>query len=172
MDEARRAVWIAMSDLFLDTDVRLFYVNVARVCAESPFSQQELERIFREEVAPVVSPNLLSVAGVWDAFDEEWLVNAISTRKPRMGWLDFLSMNDYHSVALLIERLRALPPEARADRMAAWNALAPLFLDRDPIRPEVLPDEAILRLDMMRSFGASMSDFAEIEATWKKWASA
>ncbi len=107
MDEARRAVWIAMSDLFLDTDVQLLYAHIARVCAESPFSQDELERIFREEVAPVLEPNLRSVAGEWAGFNEEWLVSAISHRKPGAAWMESLAMNDYRAVAILIERLRA-----------------------------------------------------------------
>lgn len=111
MDEARRAVWIAMSDLFLDTDVRLFYVDIARVCAESPYSQEELERIFREEVAPVVEPNLRSMAGEWAGFDEEWLVNTISARKPGGSWIGSIATDDYRAVALLIERLRALPSD-------------------------------------------------------------
>jgi len=129
MDEARRAVWIAMSDLFLDTDVRLFYVSTARVCAESPYSQEELERIFREEVAPVLEPNLLVAAGEWAGFDEEWLVNSISARKPGKGWMATPAMNNYRAVALLIERLRALPPEWRAERLAEWQSLSPFRLD-------------------------------------------
>ena len=56
----RRPLWIAMSDLFLDTDVSLFYEHVARVCADSPFTLEELDDIFQKEVAPVVGPNLLS----------------------------------------------------------------------------------------------------------------
>jgi hypothetical protein len=32
------------------------------------------------EVAPVCGYNLLSVAGVWAGFDEEWLVNSIFSR--------------------------------------------------------------------------------------------
>ncbi len=155
-----------MSDLFLDTDVRQFYVNTARVCAASPFSQEELERIFREEVAPVVAPNLVVAAGEWAGFDEEWLVNSISARKPGMGWMATPAKNDYRAVALLIERLRALPPEQRQQRAEAWNILAPLFLDTDPERPPVIPDESILRLDMLPSFGG---DFTQIAAAWRRW---
>lgn len=118
-----------MSDLFLDTDVRLFYVNVARVCAESPYSQEELERIFREEVAPVLEPNLRSVAGEWAGFDPEWLVEMISSRQPSPCWMKSRATNDFRAVALLIERLRALPPELRAERLAEWQTLAPFRLD-------------------------------------------
>lgn len=129
MDEARRAVWIAMSDLFLDTDVRLFYVNIARVCAESPYSQEELERIFCEEVAPVLEPNLRSVAGEWAGFDPEWLVETISSRKPGGSWVGSIAKGDFQAVARLIERLRALPPELRAERLKEWQTLAPFRLD-------------------------------------------
>jgi hypothetical protein len=119
MDAARRAVWIALSNLFLDTDVRLIYANTARVCAASPFSQEELERIFHEEVAPVVEPNLHAVAGEWAGFDEEWLVTAISARTPGRGWRESRATNDFRAVALLVERLRALPPELHSERIEA-----------------------------------------------------
>ena len=76
----RRLVWVAMSELFLDTDVRLWYAATARVLADSPFSIDELAVIFKNEVAPVVGWNLLSVVGVWDGFDEDWLVSRIAPR--------------------------------------------------------------------------------------------
>ena len=59
----RRDVWIALSDLFLDTDVRLSYPYIARVLAASPYSTNELALIFQNEVAPAVESNLFEVAG-------------------------------------------------------------------------------------------------------------
>jgi hypothetical protein len=73
----RKAVWIALSDLFLDTDVSLAYGYIGRVCADSAFTLDELKEILMDEVAPVCSRNLLSVAGEWSGFEEEWLVSAI-----------------------------------------------------------------------------------------------
>lgn len=78
-DEQRQAVWIALSDLFLDTDVTLFYASVAKTCAESPFTLDELYRILMHEVAPVCYPNLLAVVGEWAGFDDVWLVKEIAS---------------------------------------------------------------------------------------------
>ncbi len=75
--ERRKAVWSALSDLFLDTDVSLSYEYIARICAESSFSLEELKEILENEVAPACSINLLSVAGEWTGFDEEWLESNI-----------------------------------------------------------------------------------------------
>lgn len=75
--ELRRPIWLALSDLFLDTDVSVSYEYIARVCSESEFSMLELKGILENEVAPAVSINLLSVAGEWAGFNEEWLVKRI-----------------------------------------------------------------------------------------------
>lgn len=73
----RKPVWSALSDLFLDTDVTLHYDYIVRTCAASPFTIDELEAILKNEVAPVVLPNLYDIAGEWAGFDEDWLVKAI-----------------------------------------------------------------------------------------------
>jgi len=75
--ERRKPVWFALSDLFLDTEISSSYEYIARVCAESGYSLHELKEILDSEVAPVCSANLLSVAGVWTGFDEQWLVTRI-----------------------------------------------------------------------------------------------
>ena len=75
--ERRKDVWLALSDLFLDTDVSLSYEHIARVCGASEYSLQELKEILESEVAPVCAENLLSIAGEWAGFDEQWLVNSI-----------------------------------------------------------------------------------------------
>src|SRR4051794_32799035 len=77
----RRPVWVALSDLFLDTDVRLYFAYSARALAQSPFTMDQLDSIFEEEVSPVVAVNLCSIAGEWAGFDEEWLVSEILGRK-------------------------------------------------------------------------------------------
>ncbi|MBO2620048.1 hypothetical protein AYI74_11050 [Shewanella algae] len=73
----RQAVWSALSDLFLDTDVALHYPGITRVCALSPYSLPELEHILYREVAPVCGPNLFDVCGEWAGFDEQWLKESI-----------------------------------------------------------------------------------------------
>lgn len=52
----RQAVWSALSDLFLDTDVALHYPGITRVCALSPYSLPELEHILYREVALCAAP--------------------------------------------------------------------------------------------------------------------
>ncbi|HEU0123261.1 MAG TPA: hypothetical protein VFQ91_22215, partial [Bryobacteraceae bacterium] len=120
----RRAVWIAQSDLFLDTDTRLSYPYIARVAAESPFSLDELAAIFRDEVAPIAEPNLLDIAGEWAGFPEDWLVQSIAGRLERMpGPYRFLTNAgaQWEAVAYLVSRLRGLPPEKREGRWTAWK---------------------------------------------------
>ncbi|HWV13878.1 MAG TPA: hypothetical protein VN030_00490 [Cellvibrio sp.] len=78
--EKRRAVWVALSDLFLDSDVSTSYDYISRVCAESSYSLEELNHILRYEVAPVCLPNLWSIAGEWAGFNEEWLVASIQKK--------------------------------------------------------------------------------------------
>jgi hypothetical protein len=75
----RRPVWIALSDLWLDTELSdSDLTHIASVMDESGYSIEELRSIYMDEVAPVVYRNLLSFAGVWDGFDEKWLVEKIT----------------------------------------------------------------------------------------------
>ena len=61
----RQPVWDAMSDLFLDTEVRWNVPFVARRCAESGYDDKTLECIFWVEVFPEAIGNMLQVAGEW-----------------------------------------------------------------------------------------------------------
>lgn len=131
---ARRPVWIALSELFLDTDVRIWYVNILRALAASPYTEEQLRFILDNEVAPVLEGNLLSVAGEWAGFDESWLVGAIAERcckrrlTPALVNLD----EDWRALTLLLRTLRALPEAERPKRLDGWSVLLPLFLDREP----------------------------------------
>ena len=72
--ERRKPVWSAFSEFWLDTELEDDELHhIARIAAASGFTISELRDIYLYEVAPVVSPNLLSIAGEWAAFDEEWL---------------------------------------------------------------------------------------------------
>lgn len=76
--ENRRPVWAALSDLFLDTELQQYHLAyIARILAESPYSLAEIETILYREVYPVCIPNMLSVAGEWAGFSDEWLEEAI-----------------------------------------------------------------------------------------------
>lgn len=68
---ARREVWAALSELFLDTETDLpgILTRLQHSVQHSGYSRAQIEFILRAEVAPLVGGNVLSVAGVWDAFD-------------------------------------------------------------------------------------------------------
>ncbi|MCE9638512.1 MAG: hypothetical protein K8T90_22655 [Planctomycetes bacterium] len=76
--QKRRPVWVALSELWLDTELTTADLErIARVLADSGLSIAELRQVYLVEVAPVVAPNLLSVAGEWAGFNEEWLCSRI-----------------------------------------------------------------------------------------------
>jgi hypothetical protein len=84
--ERRKPVWIALSDLWLDTELAEDDLRrIAEVMRRSGYEVEELREIYLFEVAPVVFPNLLSVAGEWAGFDEEWLVNEVTKQVRRRG---------------------------------------------------------------------------------------
>lgn len=77
MDQ-RKLIWIALSHFYLDTELQESdFLHMAQKIIESPYSLEEVKEINKYEVFPVLQPNLLSVAGEWTGFNEEWLVNAI-----------------------------------------------------------------------------------------------
>ena len=84
----RRPVWLALSDLFLDTEVNRFREGNARTLAASAYSMDELDAILREEVYPACSFNLSQVAGEWAGFDADWLERRIlrGGPPPRPWW--------------------------------------------------------------------------------------
>ena len=71
----------ALSELFLDTELdERDFERLCRTLIECGLSVAELERIYREEVAPVLHANLKSVAGAWSGFDIDWLESQIRNR--------------------------------------------------------------------------------------------
>lgn len=154
----RKPVWIALADLFLDTDVRLSYVSIVRVLARSPYPLAELRQILDDEVTPALQSNLLQVAGEWAMFPKEWVVERVTPRAGKRRWLPNLVNldDDWRVLAGLIELIRSLPEEERERRLDAWQALMPLLLG-SPDTPNIQgcagmsPAEAerILREDLM-----------------------
>src|SRR5690606_21791718 len=71
----------ALSEFYLDTELQEHdFQRIPTILRESGYSMSELKRINYEEVAPVLSGNLVSTAGVWSGFDEAWLEEEIIKR--------------------------------------------------------------------------------------------
>ena len=132
---SRRRVWEAMSELFLDTEVRWSFPWVARALLESPYNEEELERIWRFEAVPEFRSNVLMVAGEWAAlpFDEARMKRRAS-RSPSLwarcipvwpGWLNA----QWNEVMALCDRLRPYPAAEREAITLAWRALAEIYLE-------------------------------------------
>ncbi|HEX6041835.1 DUF7079 family protein [Longimicrobium sp.] len=84
--QARLPVWDAIADLYLDNVVDARVIDsIARTLAASPFSVDELEAIYRYEVAPVVHGNLKTTAGEWAGWGHEWLREHMVPHVARSG---------------------------------------------------------------------------------------
>ncbi|WP_386068181.1 hypothetical protein ACFJIW_00740 [Tahibacter sp. UC22_41] len=108
----RRPVWLAFSELFLDTDVEALLPSLAHDLAGSAYSEAELERILLEEVQPLLQWNLLSVAGVWDGFDPGWLEQSILARRHRLRLPFLFPREEWRQLALFIREARERPVAA------------------------------------------------------------
>lgn len=89
-DPARESVWLALSELWLDTETTETEINyIARTLAVSGFSLEELEAIYRFEVVPAVYSNALTTAGEWTGFDADWLFGECRLHQGRRAYLPY-----------------------------------------------------------------------------------
>jgi hypothetical protein len=133
----RRKVWSAMSELFLDTEIRWYIPDVAYAIADSPFSWEALERIWRHEAMPTFRGNLLVVAGEWAAltYDEAAL---IARAEREVSWLRAwwarlvpgMLEPVWRATHQLAERLRAEAPSEREQYTTLWRSCARAFVER------------------------------------------
>lgn len=80
--ENRSEVWHILSRLFLDTELQEKELEyIAELLSTTDFSIQELQYILYYEVYPACKFNLLSVAGIWEEFDQQWLIKKIMNIK-------------------------------------------------------------------------------------------
>jgi len=87
----RKPVWKALSEFYLDNQLDDEEIEqVSRVIFESPYSIEEVKRINKYEIFPILQWNLLSIAGEWDYFDENWLVARITNRLDNQSWYSIL----------------------------------------------------------------------------------
>lgn len=76
--QQRRPVWLALSELWLDTELSEADLDrIAGVIGSSGLTLEELRRVYLLEVAPVVYLNTWVVAGEWSGFDPAWLEERI-----------------------------------------------------------------------------------------------
>ncbi|GAA0422303.1 hypothetical protein GCM10009133_33580 [Cocleimonas flava] len=109
----RKPLWVALSDLFLDTELQQHDLAfIARRMHESGYSLEEINDILMFEVFPVCIANLHSVAGEWAGFDEKWVVNAIlSAKRPNRfrRWMNrrsfWMIKNEWEAVLECYEKL-------------------------------------------------------------------
>ena len=81
--EERMPVWEALSEFFLDNELQPDdYERIAQKLAVTTYTEREIEEILISEVCPVCKWNLLSIAGEWAGFNQDWLKKKIS---PRFG---------------------------------------------------------------------------------------
>lgn len=94
--ERRKPLWVALSDLFLDTELdELDFIIIAEEMKKSGYPPEELHRILMEEVFPVCILNLHHPAGVWEGFDEDWLVERILESKKPVEFKRFLHKRNF-----------------------------------------------------------------------------
>lgn len=95
--EHRKPIWIALSDFYLDTELQDYdFKHIASKIIESPYSLDEVKEINKYEVFPILQANLLSVAGVWAGFDEEWLIKSISDSLAKRNLIRKLYIKAYY----------------------------------------------------------------------------
>ena len=82
-------VIMALSNLYLDTDVSEFYEYIVEECNAAGIGRDRIEELLFQHVAPALTVNLECVAGEWDGFDESWVMERITTQdKPSItNWL-------------------------------------------------------------------------------------
>jgi len=112
--KTRKPLWIALSDLFLDTELQGYnHEHIAKVMHESGYSYKEIEDILMLEVFPACAANLHSVAGEWAGFHEDWVIKTIiKSKRPNRfrRWMNkrsfWMIKDDWDKVVLAYGRLK------------------------------------------------------------------
>ena len=71
----RVPIWNSISEFYLDTELEeANYKIIVNTFLNSGLSISELKDIDLYEVFPLLKSNLINIAGVWNGFNEKWLV--------------------------------------------------------------------------------------------------
>lgn len=95
--DERKPIWLVLSEFYLDTELQESdFRRIAKKIIESPFTFKEVKKINKYEVFPVLQPNLMSVAGEWVGFNEEWLVKRIQNSLANRNYFEKIKIErDY-----------------------------------------------------------------------------
>ena len=131
--ERRRPLWQALSDLFLDDETTADTLSyIALVAASSAYTEDEIEAIYRREVAPAVAGNFFDPAGVWGCFNPVILERWILERCSLGYWFSRLIVaplplwilrHDWRRVKILVARERESAREAKERVIEPWKNL-------------------------------------------------
>lgn len=82
----RQRAWIALSQLFIDSELDDAAVrDIAQQLISADCSAEEAETILWNEVAPALGSNLASVAGNWTGWSDEDVIALVSARLQKDG---------------------------------------------------------------------------------------
>jgi hypothetical protein len=154
------AVWVSMSDHFLDNETRPDLPLTALHCVEAGLSAAQARDIWRFELVPAVGANLLSMVGEWGCWNRDWLVERIL--RVRRSWWNrpglgrkfhlplVLSRRDCHTMERCIEILYSVPePVAREQLARDFVALARIMLDFGMLERSIASAEDRERLSQL-----------------------
>lgn len=81
MPDTQERVLIALSRLFLDTDISTYHGYISDTCASSKYSLDELSDMLYQDVAPICMPSLFSINGGLAKIDKNQLIKKIQQHK-------------------------------------------------------------------------------------------
>lgn len=143
MNPARAVVWNAFSELYLDTELSQEDLeNIARTLAESPYSPDELQHIFAQEVTPICSSNLVSFAGEWLLFDSDMLIPKCKERQEKYPFVENFEKRKESTKRSFFEKLFGKRPFFKHSK---------LVYRAEEIRDDFTPDSTIADLTISAS---------------------
>ena len=132
-----------MSDLFLDNEVRLSLPRMALTIVQLNASREEVDFLWRYQLAPLLHWNLKIVAGEWAYFDENWLEKRVKfLRFSVFYWLSFVPLvgrllhwfrvgmieRDYRALWQFVALLQQTPEGEREARVNLWSRVTSLYV--------------------------------------------
>ena len=91
LTNSEKKACIALSRLFLDTEITPnFLEEIAASLQPFKMCMATLSHLLHHDVFPVLYRNLISTAGGWEQFEEEWLLREIERRRTISSWVGYL----------------------------------------------------------------------------------